>query len=152
MKKTILGIAAAALLASSASAFAGGEVSVIKLQVRNSSGYPTCNESIVSKGDGNFSDRTGYAVMVTYVDGRKQPDDNSTWRLRIGQVTYQADGSAVIEADLTEKPAGIAGRVASSQHVALTVANSQTSVIHGANGDDYVLSVRRLADTGASKG
>lgn len=66
-------------------------------------------------------------------------------KLQINRVSYQADGNAVIDADLVEKPAGLEGRAPSTQHVALMIAGTENGVIHAANGNDYVLSLHRVS-------
>ncbi|MFL9921589.1 hypothetical protein PQR75_40810 [Paraburkholderia fungorum] len=148
-KRFIFGVLAAAALAVTATASAAGDMTAINLQILNSKGYQTFSQTVVTKGIATFGEQYGYPVAIVTADGTKPKPDlfNGSWSLEVKQVSYRPDGKAVIEADLIDKPASIEGRPASTQHVAVTVSPGASSgTVHGANGDDYVLSVHRLSD------
>ncbi|MBA9859917.1 hypothetical protein [Ralstonia insidiosa] len=84
-----------------------------------------------------------YEFPVAIVGDKINPDDYSGfWRLTINKVSFDETGAATIEARLAAREAR---QEATTQNVSVRIeAGAKSGLIHGANGRDYLLSVRHI--------
>lgn len=88
-----------------------------------------------------ISERYGFAIAI--MDGKINPDDLSGfWQLTISKITFGDNGASTIEAKLDAREAR---QEATSQKATVNIkAGEKSGLIHGANGKDYLLSVRHI--------